>query len=66
MAKPPGVGVVPPGEEQGFLQPLPIERIFGVGDVNAACLHRAGIYTLGDAVRADPSRLEVSWLSNHF
>ena len=41
--KPDGVTVVAPGEEQRFLDPLPVERIWGVGKVAAARLHALGV-----------------------
>jgi DNA polymerase-4 len=59
LAKPQGLHVVAPGSEQVFLRPLPIEKVFGVGAVAAARLHRAGIHCLGDAARAEPSRLQA-------
>ena len=59
MAKPRGLRVVAPGCERSFLQPLPIEKVFGVGAVAAARLHRAGIHVLGDAAHADARRLEA-------
>lgn len=59
MAKPEGVREVLPGHERAFLDPLPVERIFGVGDVAAARLHRAGIHLLRDAAHADVTRLEA-------
>ena len=34
--KPHGITVVPPGEEAAFLAPLPIRRLWGVGEVTAA------------------------------
>src|SRR2546423_605589 len=38
VAKPDGLLVVPPGGELGFLHPLPVERLWGVGPVTAARL----------------------------
>ncbi len=48
VAKPDGLLVVPAGEELAFLHPLPVERLWGVGKVTAAKLHRAGISTVGE------------------
>lgn len=48
MAKPRGVRVVPPGEEAGFLAPLPIERLWGVGQVTARRLREHGVRTIGE------------------
>src|SRR5207237_10079502 len=43
VAKPDGLLVVPPGKELEFLHPLPVERLWGVGQVTAAKLHACGI-----------------------
>jgi DNA polymerase-4 len=47
VAKPNGLLVVPPDDELGFLHPLPVERLWGVGRVTAAKLHCRGIRTVG-------------------
>jgi DNA polymerase-4 len=47
VAKPDGVLEVPPDDELAFLHPLPVERLWGVGPVTAARLHRLGIKTVG-------------------
>jgi len=46
VAKPDGLLVVPPDGELGFLHPLPVERLWGVGAVTAAKLHGRGITTV--------------------
>ena len=46
VAKPDGLLVVPPDRELEFLHPLPVERLWGVGDVTAAKLHDAGLHTV--------------------
>ena len=48
VAKPDGLLVVQPDHELGFLHPLPVERLWGVGRVTAAKLGRRGIGTVGD------------------
>ena len=48
VAKPNGVLVVPPGRELIFLHALPIERLWGVGEITAGRLRRLGIVTVGD------------------
>jgi DNA polymerase-4 len=48
VAKPDGLLVVPPHGELAFLHPLPVERLWGVGDVTAAKLHARGITTVGE------------------
>jgi DNA polymerase IV len=47
VAKPDGLLVVPPDRELEFLHPLPVERLWGVGDVTAEKLHSAGLHTVG-------------------
>jgi DNA polymerase IV len=47
MAKPDGVRVVPPGTERELLAPLPVRRLWGVGPVSEATLHRVGVDTIG-------------------
>jgi DNA polymerase-4 len=47
-AKPDGLLVVPPNEEDAFLHPLPVERLWGVGPITSAKLHARGITTVGD------------------
>src|SRR5918996_2466268 len=43
VAKPDGLLVVPADGELEFLHPLPVERLWGVGDVTAGKLHARGI-----------------------
>jgi DNA polymerase-4 len=43
VAKPDGLLLVEPAAELAFLHPLPVERLWGVGRVTAAKLHRCGI-----------------------
>jgi DNA polymerase-4 len=47
MAKPDGVRVVPRGAEREMLAPLPVRRLWGVGPVAEATLHRVGVDTIG-------------------
>jgi DNA polymerase-4 len=47
VAKPNGLLVVPPEDELGFLHPLPVERLWGVGPVTAGKLRDRGITTVG-------------------
>lgn len=48
VAKPEGLLLVEPEDEAAFLHPLPLERLWGVGDVTAARLHSFGLRTAGD------------------
>jgi DNA polymerase-4 len=46
-AKPDGLLVIAPGDEQAFLHPLPVERLWGVGPATTRRLHDHGITTVG-------------------
>src|SRR5699024_5854405 len=48
VAKPDGLTVVPAGTELDFLHPLQVERLWGVGEVTAAALHKARCQTVAD------------------
>ena len=54
VAKPDGLLYVPPEGELGFLHPLPVERLWGVGQVTAAKLHERGIHLVGEVAALDP------------
>jgi DNA polymerase-4 len=47
VGKPDGLLVVPPDGELDFLHPLPVERLWGVGQATAERLHDAGLRTVG-------------------
>jgi DNA polymerase-4 len=61
VAKPDGLLVVPPENELGFLHPLAVERLWGVGKVTAAKLHEHGISTVGEVAEL-PEYILVSIL----
>ena len=44
----PGVVSVGVAQEQGFLHPLPVEALWGVGPATARRLHELGVETVGD------------------
>lgn len=48
VAKPDGLLVVEPDEELGFLHPLDVTRLWGVGPVTADKLRARGLRTVGD------------------
>jgi len=48
LEKPDGLVVVADGEEAAFLAPLPITRLWGVGERTAATLTDYGVRTIGD------------------
>lgn len=57
-AKPDGLYEVRPGEVTGFLHPLPVAKIWGVGESTAASLARLGLHTIGDIAHAPKSTLQ--------
>jgi DNA polymerase-4 len=57
VAKPDGLLVVPPGGELGFLHPLPIERLWGVGPVTSRKLRAVGITTVRQVAESDEEKL---------
>ncbi len=59
LAKPDGLLEVAPADVAGFLEPLPVRRIWGVGPVAEERLHAAGFTTIGELVRADRVVLET-------
>ncbi|WP_208026119.1 DNA polymerase IV [Amycolatopsis acidicola] len=48
VAKPDGLLVVPHDGELAFLHPLPVERLWGVGEVTSGKLRRRGVRTVGE------------------
>jgi len=58
LRKPDGLVVVP-DDVAGFLAPLAIERMWGVGPKAAAKLHEAGFSTIGELAVTPLSRLEA-------
>ena len=51
LGKPDGLTVVPHGGVAAFLAPLPISRLWGVGEVTEQALRRIGVATIGDLAR---------------
>jgi DNA polymerase-4 len=58
-AKPDGLLVVDPEREAEFLQPLPVEALWGVGAVTAEKLRAHGISTVGQLGRRDVQELAM-------
>jgi DNA polymerase-4 len=59
LRKPDGLVVVPPGEEAGFLAPLPVSRLWGVGRVTGSDLEAMGIHTIGQLATVPESHLRA-------
>lgn len=59
-----GVRVVRPTEVRSFLEPLPAERLPGVGPNTVERLHEMGLHTVGDIAGSERSELETA-LGNH-
>jgi len=57
VAKPDGLLVVPVDDELGFLHPLPVERLWGVGTVTAKKLRERSLTTVADVARLDEDEL---------
>lgn len=57
LRKPDGLVVVPPGDEAAFLAPLPISRLWGVGEKTAVALAEYGVRTIGDLAALSPDLL---------
>ena len=60
VAKPDGLLVVEPEDEVAFLHPLPVERLWGVGDATARKLHAQGLETVGQVAKlSEPALVEM-------
>jgi nucleotidyltransferase/DNA polymerase involved in DNA repair len=58
LRKPDGLVVVPPGTEAGFLAPLPVRRLWGIGPRTEERLMKAGIHTIGQLAAQGEAVLE--------
>jgi DNA polymerase-4 len=54
LRKPDGLVVVPAGDEERFLAPLPIGRLWGVGEKTAVALAEYRVRTIGDLAALPP------------
>jgi len=57
LRKPDGLVIVPPSRVQEFIDPLPVERIWGVGPATAARLRELGLSTALEVRQADKQLL---------
>ncbi|AOY88563.1 DNA polymerase IV [Marinobacter salinus] len=55
--KPDGLFVIRPEDVSGFIRGLPVEKLFGVGQVTASRLHQMGVDTCGDLQAVGPEVL---------
>lgn len=58
VCKPDGLLVIPAQGEEQFLHPLPVERLWGVGEKTASTLHAQGIHTVGQLAARREAELE--------
>jgi DNA polymerase-4 len=58
VSKPDGLLVVAPDQEEAFLLPLPVERLWGVGAKTAEKLHGLGIRTVGQLAELEAATAE--------
>jgi DNA polymerase-4 len=59
LGKPDGFVVVPEGGEAAFLAPLPVSRLWGVGEKTRQALAEWGLRTIGDLALCERSALEA-------
>jgi DNA polymerase-4 len=66
--KPNGLTVVPQDQAEGWLAPLPVDRLWGVGKKTAPKLNALGLRTIGDVAALDPTELShrMGVVGNHF
>ena len=55
--KPNGLTVVPPESAVGWLDPMPVSRLWGAGRKTVPRIEQLGLRTIGDIRRADPGML---------
>ncbi len=59
LSKPDGLLCLGPAHVRGFLAPLAVERLWGVGRVTLERMHQAGIRTVGELAARDPGSLRA-------
>jgi DNA polymerase-4 len=57
LRKPDGFVEVKPGKVREFLNPLPIRKLWGLGEKSELVLNRMGIKTIGELARMDETKL---------
>jgi len=58
IQKPDGITIVPDGRVEEFLGPLPIEKLWGVGEATRKTLAHLGVKTIGDLARISRELLD--------
>ena len=58
LKKPDGLTIILPQEAKGFMAPLVVDKLYGVGPKSAGLLKSDGIITIGDLADANLSSLE--------
>jgi len=53
------ITIIPPGEEESFLSPLPVQSLWGVGPKTAQKLSQIGIKTVGELAKTPDTTLEM-------
>jgi len=65
LGKPDGLVEVPAGGVAAFLAPLPVGRLWGVGEVTEGALRRIGVATIGDLQRLPEAALAPALGASH-
>jgi DNA polymerase-4 len=65
LGKPDGLVEVPAGGVAAFLAPLPVSRLWGVGEVTEAALRTIGVTTIGDLQRLSEAALAPAIGGSH-
>jgi DNA polymerase-4 len=65
LGKPDGLVVVPEGGVRAFLAPLPVGRLWGVGEVTEASLRKLGVSTIGDLSALPEAALAAAIGASH-
>jgi len=58
VQKPDGLTIVRPEQVHGFLSPLPVSSLIGVGRKTEEKMHSFGVKTIGDLAKSDPQALK--------
>jgi DNA polymerase-4 len=61
LRRPRGFHIVPPGTEENFLAPLPVEKLHGIGHAHAATLRERGVETIGQLREIPLEALEAAF-----